>query len=197
MPYPKSQIQTNLYTRGEEFTLNGEPYTGPYYRFSNNRAFSGTNPNDPLTTPLTPIITREETPPEVISSEWVIEDQGYNVFTTSSEAGLPPPMESPSPSASDIERGSFMRYFVKSVNANSYYETTKDAYDQINGRDPSIQYALYIPIRLNWQITGDRTEVYNANIETVRLTSERNMLPGFGASFKGNFIKYFVNEPSI
>ena len=85
-----------------------------------------------------------------------------------------------------------MRYFVRSVNANSYYETTKDAYDQIQSQNPSIQYALYIPIRLNWQITGDRTEVYNTNIETVRLTSERNMLPGFGAFFKGNFIKHLV-----
>ena len=197
MPYPKSQVLTNQYTRGNEFTLNGESYNGPYHRFSSNRVFSGKTPNDPLTQELFVVNTQEETSPEIITSEWVIENEGYNVYTTSSTAGLPPVMESPQPTSDDIERGSFMRYFVKSVNANSYYETNKEDYGKIIGQNPTIQYALYIPIRLNWQITGDRTEVYNANLETVRLTSERNMLPGFGAFFKGNFIKYFVNEPSI
>lgn len=197
MPYPKSQILTDQFTRGNEFSLNGEPYTGPYHRFSSNRVFSGNNPNDPLTSELTPIITREDTPPEVISSEWVVEDSGYTVYTTESQAGLPPVMESPSPTNTQIENGSFMRYFVKSINSNSYYETSKDDYDKIQSRNPQIQYALYIPIRLNWIITGDRQTVYNQNLETVRLTSERNNLPGFGLFFKGDFIRYFVNEPSV
>lgn len=195
MPYPKSQIQTNLYTRGNEFTLNGQPYNGPYYKLSSNRMFSGKTPNDPLTEEITPIIIQEESAPEVITSEWVIEDQGYNVFTTASQAGLPPPMETPRPSSSDIERGSFMRYFVKSINSNSYYETNKDAHNNIQNRNPNIQYSLYQPIQLSWQLVGDRTEVYNRNIETVRLTSQRNNLPGFGSFFKGDFARYFVPEP--
>ena len=200
MPYPKSQIQSNLYTRGDQFTLNGEPYTGPYFRLSSNRVFSGRDSNDPssreltVSSPQSPVLSEVEA---ASTSEWVIQDPSYTVYTTSSEAGLPPQMVSPHPTSDDIERGSFVRYFVKSVNSNLYYETNKGDYNKLTSQSSSIQYSLYIPIRLNWRITGDRTEVYNSNIETIRLTSERNMLPGFGAFFKGNFIKYFVDEPSI
>jgi len=195
MPYPKSQVRTNLYTRGNEFSLNGEPYIGPYHRFSSNRVFSGESPNNTISELLTPTTLSQQTeqPPEIITSEWVIEDSSYNIFTTSSLAGLPPKMESPEPTDDQITRGSFMRHFVKSINSNTYYEVSQDSYSQIVNREARINFALYVPIRINWILTGDRDMVYNQNINTVRLMSQRENLPGFELFFKQDFVRYFVD----
>ena len=48
MYYPKSQITTNLYTNGSEYIIlsNGRDYIGYYFTTSDNRIFSGRNPND-------------------------------------------------------------------------------------------------------------------------------------------------------
>ena len=49
MPYiPKSRIQTNLYTAGKEYVIEGtlEPYVGYYYRTYEGRLFTGKNPDN-------------------------------------------------------------------------------------------------------------------------------------------------------
>ena len=45
--YPLSQIQTNLYTDGTEFTtLDGVAYTGYYFKTSTGKLFTGKTPQD-------------------------------------------------------------------------------------------------------------------------------------------------------
>jgi hypothetical protein len=48
MYYPLSQIISNLYTNGEEFTFisNGLPYIGYYWKTSNEKYYSGKTPQD-------------------------------------------------------------------------------------------------------------------------------------------------------
>ena len=48
MYYPKSQIQTELFTNGEDFTIfpTDERYSGYYFITGDNQAFTGKNPND-------------------------------------------------------------------------------------------------------------------------------------------------------
>ena len=48
MYYPKSQITANLYTNGSEYIIlsNGRDYIGYYFTTSDNKIFSGRNPND-------------------------------------------------------------------------------------------------------------------------------------------------------
>ena len=57
MYYPKSQITTNLFTNGNEFTIasTGEIYIGPYYVTSNGDAYSNKSPNDKPTQKLSKI----------------------------------------------------------------------------------------------------------------------------------------------
>ena len=59
MYFPKSQIIENLYTNGGELKpFNTETeYTGYYFRTSDNRFFSGKNPDDTPNVPLIPITT--------------------------------------------------------------------------------------------------------------------------------------------
>ena len=45
---PKSLVNANLYTGGDEFTTtSGEPYVGYYHQLFNNSVGSGKTPNDP------------------------------------------------------------------------------------------------------------------------------------------------------
>ena len=47
MYYPKSQIQTNLYTNGEEFVIKGQSsyYIGHYWKTSQGKYYTGKTPN--------------------------------------------------------------------------------------------------------------------------------------------------------
>ena len=35
--FPKNRITTNLYTKGNEFTVNGKQYVGAYYKTFNGK----------------------------------------------------------------------------------------------------------------------------------------------------------------
>jgi hypothetical protein len=67
--YPKSQIKSELYTNGGEYTLsppqiiNAIPYVGYYYQTSNGTKFTGKTPQDGPSQVLYPINN------EVISSD--------------------------------------------------------------------------------------------------------------------------------
>ena len=48
MYYPPSQIQTDLFTKGEEYldAVNETPYTGFYFKTSDGKKFTGRNPSN-------------------------------------------------------------------------------------------------------------------------------------------------------
>jgi hypothetical protein len=64
MYLPKSQIVTNLYTNGEEFSLDGQPYQGDYFKTSAGNYYSGKTPSDPSSQLLTINSTFGENPQE-------------------------------------------------------------------------------------------------------------------------------------
>ena len=97
--YPKSQITTNLYTNGGEFTRidNNEIYRGYYWKNSSNKYYSGKTPNDtpsieliesPKPKQLKPTdVTYTEGPAELNPSpEWLV---NYRGLTKSSPGKLP------------------------------------------------------------------------------------------------------------
>ena len=63
MYYPKSQIQTDLYTTGGEYVFlsTKEQYIGFYWKTSSGKFFSGKTPQDPSTQEL--IISIPSFPP--------------------------------------------------------------------------------------------------------------------------------------
>ena len=50
MPYyPSSQVKTNLYTNGDEFTTSdGAPYVGYYFTNSQGLSYTGKTPQSPI-----------------------------------------------------------------------------------------------------------------------------------------------------
>ena len=197
--YPKSQITTNLYTNGGEFTRidNNEIYRGYYWKNSSNKYYSGKTPNDtpsieliesPKPKQLKPTdVTYTEGPAELNPSpEWLV---NYRGLTKSSPGKLPQKSQT-IPTNNDYELGEFQRYFTKKRNQNSYFEISKEDYTLLQTKNNKIQYQLYLPIILSWVISGDKNEVYNTNKNIVKLTEKRLKLPGFTQYFKDNFTQY-------
>ena len=184
--YPKSQIKTNKSTNGGEFvrTDNNQIYKGYYWQTSNGQYFTGKNPNDLPTIKILPIEQPKESTPLETTTEWV---EDYPSKLTNSTPGLPPKNFKTQPTDENYKVGEFERYFTKKSNQNIYFEIAKDDYTKLSSKNPQIQYQLYIPIKISWQLVGDS---YQVNKNTVKLTEQTQKLPGFTKYFKGRFDKY-------
>jgi len=184
--YPKSQIQTNKYTNGKEFvfTSTGVSYKGYYWQTSTGEYFSGKNPSEIPSFPLSKIQQPEESTPFQPTSEWTSD---YPSSLTNTKPGLPPKSFITIPTESDYNLGEFERYFTKKSNQNIYFEISKEDYTKLNNKSSKIQYQLYIPIKMSWQLVGDSPQV---NKNSAQIIENTQKLPGFVASFKGQFGKY-------
>ena len=207
--YPKSQIKTNLYTNGNEYvTLDtDDEYIGYYYELSNGNTFTGRTPDDgpnirivlddhPVLDYINPdleesnVIYPPETPPTVI------QNLGHGYYPGA------PPFRSRSlpssvltiPSQKDYDLGEFQRYFAKKHNQNIYLEINKETCDQLKNRDPNIAFDLYTAISLSWDLSGDQTQTYTTNKNTVILIENKEKWYGFEMWFKDDFLKYYKSS---
>jgi hypothetical protein len=168
--YPASRVLTGSITQGNEFSLNGKPYVGPYYRTYDNQYFSG---NDPVTgdsDELTIISPSENTADSTT---------GYGLSTTGDAAaynslknvqpldilGFSPILPFyPVPTSQDYKRGFFFRYFAKKRNENgNLIETTLDVYNSLKKIDSTYNYQVYHAIELFWQLTGPLNDTVNTS----------------------------------
>tara|TARA_Y100000389_G_C17291124_1_gene428088 strand:+ start:183 stop:800 length:618 start_codon:yes stop_codon:yes gene_type:complete len=201
MYYPKSQIQTDLYTNGGEYQLNSDKteYIGYYFKNSNEECFSGRNPNNPPNFPLSPLVStnisnsREEE--NLPNSYYLINDQYFWATNKNPNEGLTPP-SIPSqtivlPTKDEYKIGEFQRYFVSKNNEPYYIEISQNEYNQYESREPNVSWQLYTPFQFPWLLTGDRNEVYNVNRNTVKRISSNLKLIGFPSYFKGRYDQYY------
>ena len=201
MYYPKSQIKTNLYTEGNEYTLpNGDVYQGFYYKTSTGKYFTGKTPDDRPNVQLFPLVqsSNEPTTRYNVSIPYDVDVEFdsslvYNGGTPidSSKTQIIPTYIPSTPTEQDYQIGEFRRYFCKKTNEIQYVEINKTQYDLLVVKDPSILWQLYLPFNLPWQITGDKEQVARTNKNIVDLTSQRLLLPKFGDYLNNNYLKYY------
>jgi len=208
--YPKSQIETNLYTNGGEFVISStqEIYKGHYYQVSNGNKYTGKTPEDGpnnLLTTQSPFTIEEigidGTFPE---KEIVILNVPYESYPNITESNLQyqipnkisnrnlPPPNQPQPSSKDYESGRFVRYFAKKNNELKYMEINKETHDQLNSRQPDIAWDLYSSYSIIWTLTGDQDKVFLVNKKIVALAEKQNKWYGFSQWFRDNFLKYYL-----
>ena len=208
MPYyPKSQIITNLYTNGEELADDNQvTYTGFYYKTSDNRYFTGKNPNDTPNIELFLIPTDEpDADPELglegassIEQSEYIYPAGYRLSTTlnvSNPAPSQPVSITSLPSEEDYERTEYQRYFLSNAKQISFIEIDENQYQLYLKRDPSVLFRSFIPFNIPWVITGNRNDVYNINKKTTERVVKNFKLRGFEQYFKNQFDQYFRYQP--
>ena len=87
--YPKSQIKTDLFSNGGDFSRsdNGLPYVGSYWKTSDGSVFSGKTPNDRPYVELLPIPEPVEQTPLNTTTEWKVD---YPSNITNSKPGQVP-----------------------------------------------------------------------------------------------------------
>lgn len=158
---PKSRITVNLYTKGNEFTLNGKPYIGAYYKTYNNKIYAGKNPivgSSQELQPL-PVSNKEKYPNINIKGGILLDSNTQRYISNPNIKNLRtyqiPPQYYPNPTDSDYARGYIMRYFAKKRNDNGYViEISKDTHLSLQSSNSEFDYITYQSIDLFWQLTG-------------------------------------------
>ena len=206
MYYPKSQVKTNLFSNNNFAILaTGELYTGPYWKNSLGKYFTGTTPQDVPTQELVPSNSGPGNPSgnsniadeePLLYNEFLTTNDDvvvYNSITGNPEVNfnLIPPYFASKPTEQDYQIGEFRRYFCKKENEIIYIEISKSTYDLLIIKSPNILWQLYFPFNLPWQITGNQEQVARTNKNIVDLTSQRLRLPRFGDYLNNNYTKYY------
>ncbi len=209
MPYyPKSQITTNLYTNGDEwFTVDGQSYRGYYHKLSNGKAYSGRTPQEipnfqlfPTSKDFTPL-TKGFTSPPAYSVTVATGDTltvlypgdfnslEYPKFVSTTK--LVPSYNPTLPTPQDYQIGEFRRYFCKKTNEIKYIEIDKNVYTLLISKSPTIEFSLFLPFYLDWQLTGVEEQVARVNKNNAELTAQRLRLPGLLEYLRFDFTKYY------
>ena len=204
MYYPPSQIKTDQYTNGDEFVYYGtsEKYTGFYYIVGDGRYFTGKNPNDPPNQELVLAVNnqQQDDAEEGYIGSYSDEINTYTlpeiyIRNTSLDLGSTPPANpthiNPVPNKKDYQIGEIQRYFVKKLTSPEYVEINNSQFVKFSTQNPTVKYQLYLPFSIPWVITGNISNAFNVNKQTVNLISEDLPLPGFKSYFKERYSQYF------
>jgi hypothetical protein len=204
--YPLSQIKTNLYTNGQEFTLTpytpSNSYVGSYWSTSDGKFFTGKTPQDTPNSEIFKIPNGDPTIPQpfsqitldVISSVESQPSLETYIVTKKIDPNFSisvPTQNITLPTIQDYQVGEFRRYFCKKTNELIYIEINKSTYNKLVNKDPQIMWQLYTPINLAWQISGNKEKVANTNKNMISLAMQRQKLYRFDEYLKFDYIKYF------
>jgi hypothetical protein len=203
MYYPKSQITPNLYTNGDEFVnaLNQEAYTGYYFKISNGKYFTGRNQDDRPNVELvllkanlaspnlsTQVQTNYSATVNTIESN---NEQYLNITHQDPTTVIVPTYNPTTPTQLNYQSGEFRRYFCKKTNEYQYIEINQDTFDKLVAKDSQILWQLYQPFFIDWQLTGDKSQVFITNKNITELTSKQQKLPMLSEYLRNDFTKYY------
>lgn len=209
MYFPKSQISTNLSTQGDElvYASNQKNYVGNYFKTSGGQFYTGNEPNDGPNYKLIPSsITSNKNIEDVevgklgsyneTANTVLLPNQYSATPGVSTPSSTPVISSSPQPTEGNYDDGRFNRYYLKKTNNYLYREISKSNYTLFETSNPVVPYDLYLPIKINWFISGDLLEVYKKNYNITKLVEEQNGWFGFVQSFKDRFARYYRKAPN-
>ena len=199
MYFPKSQVKTNLYTNGGEFTPKNTQtsYKGYYHKTSDGKYFSGRTPNESPTfelVKLNSLINPPNLTGETSTINYYLLEREYTRATRLSfnqEAPSPPKQSYPIVTDNDYKLGEFQRYFLKKGNETKFLEISLEDYRKYVNQDKDVMFELYTPIQINWILTGEKEQVYRVNQSIVARTEREQNLPGFTQYFRDKFTQFY------
>lgn len=201
--YPPNQIKPNLFANSDEFVFasNTLPFSGSYHQLSNGRYYTGAlHSNDSLEIiPITSLTQPDSISnnPRVNATLVVVDNTNttnsvYSRLTNQDTLVKEAPTNLQNlPTEQNYQIGEFTRYFAKKINQDSYIEFTKDLYDRLISKDPSIYYEQYIAFKMPWRLTGNKEQTYKVNRNLTVLVSQQFQLPRFGRYLKDDYLKYY------
>ena len=200
MYYPKSQIQSDLYTNGGEYYYLGttNEYVGNYFVTGDNKTFTGRNPSDKPNQQLTLISPNLDPEVETSLNYYLGTEQYLNAKGESSpNFNTPPPLPTqifPQPTEENYKVGEFQRYFLKRTNEIKYLEVSQSEYKKYLNNELNVNSELYLAFSLPWLISGSREEAYKVNQKTVERVSKNLNLVGFPSYFKQRYDQLYKSS---
>lgn len=195
--YPLSRVKTGLNTRGNVYSLNGKPYTGPYYLTYDGLAYTG---KDPVTGPneLLQLINTTGNTQGVVDlrsrysrSARVNNNSDQNTIQASQQAQAVSLKQLvpyyPVMIESYYQTGYFTRYFAKKVNMNSYImEISEDDWTNITNNNDAL-YEDYEVTSMFWQLVGPKNDqrVSQYQINAGVYDTNKRVTEGKAKSFNG------------
>jgi hypothetical protein len=173
MYYPKSQIQTNLYTNGEEYIIKGQSsyYIGHYWKTSQGKYYTGKTPNSGENLVLVSSIAEAYSDESLGYSPLTEFDTKISNIIIFNEEGF-----------GDADRiYSFDRKLANEVRAMQY-ENARPSTSQ-NGRQAPKYYKTLPPA--------------NAQINYLRYFAKQNNAPIFIETSKETYNKFSSNDPMM
>lgn len=196
MYFPKSQIETNLFTNGGELrnTETLEEYKGYYFKTANEEYYSGKIPSS-ISNKLEKIRTNTVLPSNIESeplpNTYNITNRGYylsqNLSDNEDIAPTYPKFIYNPPTESDYENEKYYRYFLKKVNENIFIEINNEEYLKYKNKSPLVSYPLFTPLKLLWLIKGDKEFVFNKNQQSVNTIERNKKVFGLSSFLNNNF----------
>ena len=197
--YPKSQIKTGLYTKGNEFIIsnNKESYKGYYWGTSTGEFYTGKTPDDKPSDRLLPLFSIDKdtlkvqqnasTQEEISDSFYIVDPSYYKAknIPLNRPAPLFPKQFIPVPSQEDYANEYITRYFLKKNNEYKYMEISKADYLTYSNKIPTVPFELYTPISIKWFIVGDASFI--SNHSSIAQIENSMKWHGFSQYFKGKF----------
>jgi hypothetical protein len=209
--YPSSRIVTGYKTNGTEFTVDGVPYTGPYYKTFDNKALAGYNPvvgSNKLLVPIKILNTGTDSSAgnTFINSDITAFNESADYLASRKinpvdlgEFKQPIPYY-PNPTLKDYSKGFIMRYFCKKRNLDGgIVEVNKETFLSLQDVSSEYDYIANIAIDLFWQISGPLNDYVQTNgvrvsgiIDTnKRLVASKSIkFRGLEEFIGGNYTKF-------
>ena len=201
--YPSFATKNNQITKGNEFFLEAEPYSGKFYYDYKGDAYTGVDSVHGSNLFLTPINSIKN---KVLSmntrdlSSFEIEAQQNTRIQEFSSRGLEPTTYYPQPIDSDYQKGYITRYFAKKINQSGYVvEISPAEYVAFTNGEVMYDISFYQVVSILWKITGplntQRLSQYDIRAGIIdtnkRLTeaAEPNFV-GIDAFIGGDYTKF-------
>ena len=155
--YPSFRIRKNLKTNGGELSLNGEPYSGPYYATFSGEIFSGP---DPITGPNEPLERMNDYALESVGLQSIGGSRQFVKQMASATKNASTKQKSlvshfPNPIKNDYDLGYIDRYFAKQINNRGYItEISPQQYTDIKNGAVGYDVSMIQAISIRWKLTG-------------------------------------------
>ena len=171
MPYlPKSKVNIKEASSGEFVYRKGKkPFKGKYLELSNGKYYAGTNVinlGDEL------VKAKEDPSNNRIGNSF--DSQKYSLLKKKKKKFLQNtkrvPINKPTPTEEDYDRGYYTRFFAKRINqSESYIEINSDTFQKLQEKT-DYDHHLYVVGSITWALKNGTRKVNNNNLRILERT---------------------------
>jgi hypothetical protein len=200
--YPAAKIKQNKITRGDEFLLNGEPYSGKYYETFDGRAFTGANPilGDNKELSRVQLYKNSEflnftALSSTFKRQFANQTNQIAITQQTAVAKSEPTSYFPVTIQQDYDKGFFMRYFAKRENLQGYViEISQSEYASIVNGTAVYDISMWQVLELFWKLTGplNQVRISQYDVRAGIIDTNKRLVENSNKTFLG--IKDFINE---